>query len=125
MMGCASRSCQRPGSTPETPTGRAALSRRQSRPRLALGDDMLDAVRAAKHYVSAILAASAGFQIGHGHGPMDHMALLLPQPPAYQPVSGTGQTRLFVGGIRIPLTQGWRGRISHMRQRAPPMHNGH
>ena len=48
--------------------------------RLALGDDILDAVRAAKHYVSAILGASAGFQIGHGHGPMDHMALLLPRP---------------------------------------------
>jgi hydroxymethylpyrimidine/phosphomethylpyrimidine kinase len=49
--------------------------------RLALGDEMLDAVRAAKRYVSSILAASAGIHIGHGHGPMDHMALLLPQPP--------------------------------------------
>ncbi|MGA2378137.1 MAG: bifunctional hydroxymethylpyrimidine kinase/phosphomethylpyrimidine kinase [Spirochaetia bacterium] len=49
--------------------------------RLALGDEMLDAVHAAKRYVSAILAASAGLQIGRGHGPMDHMALLLPQPP--------------------------------------------
>lgn len=45
--------------------------------RLALGDDILDAVRAAKHYVSAILAASAGVHLGHGHGPMDHMALLV------------------------------------------------
>ena len=49
--------------------------------RLALGDEMLDAVRAAKRYVSGILAASAGLQIGRGHGPMNHMALLLPQPP--------------------------------------------
>jgi hydroxymethylpyrimidine/phosphomethylpyrimidine kinase len=49
--------------------------------RLALGDEMLDAVRAAKRYVSGIIAASAGLQIGHGHGPMDHMGLLLPQPP--------------------------------------------
>lgn len=49
--------------------------------RLALGDEVLDAVRAAKSYVSTILAASAGLQIGRGHGPMDHMALLRPQPP--------------------------------------------
>jgi hydroxymethylpyrimidine/phosphomethylpyrimidine kinase len=46
--------------------------------RLARGDDVLDAVRAAKKYVSAILAASAGLSIGHGHGPMSHLALLLP-----------------------------------------------
>ena len=44
--------------------------------RLARGDEVLDAVRAAKKYVSAILAASAGLEIGHGHGPMNHMALL-------------------------------------------------
>jgi len=44
--------------------------------RLALGDEILDAVRAAKRYVSGILAASAGLQIGHGHGPMNHMGLL-------------------------------------------------
>ena len=49
--------------------------------RLALGDEMLDAVRAAKRYVSGILAASAGLQIGHGYGPMNHMGLLPPQPP--------------------------------------------
>jgi hydroxymethylpyrimidine/phosphomethylpyrimidine kinase len=45
--------------------------------RLALGDEVLDAVRAAKRYVSGILAASAGLRIGHGHGPMNHAALLL------------------------------------------------
>jgi hydroxymethylpyrimidine/phosphomethylpyrimidine kinase len=44
--------------------------------RLALGDAMLDAARAAKRYVTSILAASARLQIGHGHGPMNHMALL-------------------------------------------------
>ncbi len=44
--------------------------------RLALGDEMLSAVRAAKRYVSAVIAASAGLHIGHGHGPMNHMALL-------------------------------------------------
>jgi len=49
--------------------------------RLALGDEMLDAVRAAKRYVSRVLAASRGLQIGHGHGPMNHMGLLLTQPP--------------------------------------------
>jgi hydroxymethylpyrimidine/phosphomethylpyrimidine kinase len=49
--------------------------------RLALGNGMLEAVRAAKIYVSEILAASSGLQIGHGHGPMNHMALLLPLPP--------------------------------------------
>jgi hydroxymethylpyrimidine/phosphomethylpyrimidine kinase len=43
--------------------------------RLALGDDVLEAVRAAKRYVTGILAASAGLSIGHGHGPMNHMAL--------------------------------------------------
>ena len=42
--------------------------------RLALGDEMLDAVRSAKRYVTGILAASSGLQIGHGHGPMNHMA---------------------------------------------------
>jgi hydroxymethylpyrimidine/phosphomethylpyrimidine kinase len=45
--------------------------------RLALGDAILDAVRAAKGYVSGILAASARLQIGHGHGPMNHMALMI------------------------------------------------
>jgi len=44
--------------------------------RLALGDEMRDAVRAAKRYVSGIIAASSGLRIGHGHGPMNHMALL-------------------------------------------------
>jgi hydroxymethylpyrimidine/phosphomethylpyrimidine kinase len=44
--------------------------------RLALGDGPFDAVHAAKRYVSAILAASSAMKIGHGHGPMNHMALL-------------------------------------------------
>jgi hydroxymethylpyrimidine/phosphomethylpyrimidine kinase len=46
--------------------------------RLALGDEVLDAVRAAKSYVSAIIAASVDLKIGRGHGPMNHLALLLP-----------------------------------------------
>ncbi len=49
--------------------------------RLALGDEMLDAVRAAKRYVGGIIAASAGLHIGRGHGPMNHLALLQAQPP--------------------------------------------
>jgi hydroxymethylpyrimidine/phosphomethylpyrimidine kinase len=46
--------------------------------RLALGDEMREAVRAAKRYVTAIIAASSHLRIGHGHGPMNHMGLLLP-----------------------------------------------
>ncbi len=42
--------------------------------RLALGDSTLDAVRAAKRYVTRILKASAALSLGHGHGPMNHMA---------------------------------------------------
>jgi hydroxymethylpyrimidine/phosphomethylpyrimidine kinase len=44
--------------------------------RLALGDSPWDAVRAAKRYVTEIITASAKLSIGHGHGPMNHMALL-------------------------------------------------
>jgi hydroxymethylpyrimidine/phosphomethylpyrimidine kinase len=43
--------------------------------RLARGDTPLEAARAAKGYVTQILRASARLGIGHGHGPMDHMAL--------------------------------------------------
>ncbi|MGO9411575.1 MAG: bifunctional hydroxymethylpyrimidine kinase/phosphomethylpyrimidine kinase [Spirochaetia bacterium] len=42
--------------------------------RLALGDSTRDAVRAAKRYVTRVLKASARLDIGHGHGPMNHMA---------------------------------------------------
>ena len=42
--------------------------------RLALGDSTREAVRAAKRYVTRVLKASAGLSIGHGHGPMNHMA---------------------------------------------------
>jgi hydroxymethylpyrimidine/phosphomethylpyrimidine kinase len=42
--------------------------------RLALGDPIYDAVRAAKRYVTRVLKASARLSIGHGHGPMNHMA---------------------------------------------------
>jgi len=44
--------------------------------RLALGDGPWEAVQAAKRYVTDVIAASAGLSIGHGHGPLDHLALL-------------------------------------------------
>lgn len=40
--------------------------------RLAHGDDVLTATRAAQHYVTAALAAAAHWRIGHGAGPLDH-----------------------------------------------------
>ena len=42
--------------------------------RLAVGDSPWDAVREAKRYVTRILKASAALSVGHGHGPMNHMA---------------------------------------------------
>jgi hydroxymethylpyrimidine/phosphomethylpyrimidine kinase len=45
---------------------------------LAKGHTVPDAVRIAKEYLTQILRASANLQIGHGHGPMNHMALLIP-----------------------------------------------
>jgi hydroxymethylpyrimidine/phosphomethylpyrimidine kinase len=45
---------------------------------LAKGHSMADAVRIAKDYLTQVLRASANLQIGHGHGPMNHMALLIP-----------------------------------------------
>jgi len=41
---------------------------------LARGDSTGQAVRAAKRYVTRILTASAALALGHGHGPMNHMA---------------------------------------------------
>lgn len=43
---------------------------------LAKGADIREAVRTAKTYVTEVIRASADLGIGHGHGPMDHMALL-------------------------------------------------
>ena len=44
--------------------------------RLAQGDGPAEAVRSAKKYVTEIIRASAALDIGGGHGPLDHMALL-------------------------------------------------
>ncbi len=43
---------------------------------LARGDDTKSAVRAAKQYISAALAASHHLQVGHGHGPVHHFHAL-------------------------------------------------
>jgi len=40
--------------------------------RLARGDEVLDAVRAAKDFVHRALAGGAGWRLGAGHGPVDH-----------------------------------------------------
>jgi hydroxymethylpyrimidine/phosphomethylpyrimidine kinase len=44
---------------------------------LAKGNSISEAVRIAKEYVTALMRASVNFGIGHGHGPMNHMALLI------------------------------------------------
>ena len=40
--------------------------------RLAQGDEVLDAIRAAKDFVHRALAGGAGWSLGAGHGPIDH-----------------------------------------------------
>jgi hydroxymethylpyrimidine/phosphomethylpyrimidine kinase len=40
--------------------------------RLALGDDVLEAVRSAKTFVARGLAGGARWRLGAGHGPIDH-----------------------------------------------------
>jgi len=44
---------------------------------LAKGSPVPEAIRIAKDYLTRILRASANLQTGHGHGPMNHMALLI------------------------------------------------
>jgi hydroxymethylpyrimidine/phosphomethylpyrimidine kinase len=39
---------------------------------LARGEDLAAAVRAAKDYVTAAIAAADGLGVGHGHGPVHH-----------------------------------------------------
>ena len=39
---------------------------------LAKGDEVVDAVQAAKAYVARALVGGAGWQLGAGHGPLDH-----------------------------------------------------
>jgi hydroxymethylpyrimidine/phosphomethylpyrimidine kinase len=40
---------------------------------LAVGDDVVTAVRAAKDFVTAAIAGAAGWKLGAGHGPLDHL----------------------------------------------------
>ncbi|HBT97022.1 MAG TPA: bifunctional hydroxymethylpyrimidine kinase/phosphomethylpyrimidine kinase [Desulfobulbaceae bacterium] len=40
--------------------------------RLALGEDMETAARAAKDYINGALTAGAAYQLGQGHGPVQH-----------------------------------------------------
>lgn len=45
---------------------------------LAKGRAVADAVCIAKEYLTQVLRASANLHLGHGRGPMNHMALLIP-----------------------------------------------
>lgn len=49
---------------------------------LAKGNSVAQAVRLAKDYLTAILQASATLSLGHGHGPLNHMATLSERPLA-------------------------------------------
>jgi hydroxymethylpyrimidine/phosphomethylpyrimidine kinase len=44
---------------------------------LAKGHSIADAVRMGKEYLTQIMRASVDLNLGHGHGPMNHMALLI------------------------------------------------
>ncbi len=44
---------------------------------LAKGNSISDATKIAKEYVTEIMRASVNLGIGHGHGPMNHIALLI------------------------------------------------
>ncbi len=46
--------------------------------RLALGDDPLDAIRAAKCFVHRALVGAAPWRLGAGHGPIDHLGWSAP-----------------------------------------------
>lgn len=43
--------------------------------RLAAGDTPERAIAAAKHYITAALQSAAGWRLGRGHGPVDHLGL--------------------------------------------------
>jgi hydroxymethylpyrimidine/phosphomethylpyrimidine kinase len=56
---------------------------------LALGHDHLSALRSAKAFVSRALAGAAGWRLGAGHGPIDHLGWgLAPDPTAASPSPG-------------------------------------
>lgn len=42
--------------------------------------DPIDAIRAAKHYITRAIAAADQLDVGHGHGPVHHFHSLWQQP---------------------------------------------
>lgn len=46
---------------------------------LAHGADLVDAVRSAKHYLQAAMQSAADWNLGKGHGPLDHFHALAPR----------------------------------------------
>ncbi len=70
--GCHRALCRRPyrdGGTPMAPAARLAAAIAAG---LAKGEDLAAAVRTAKDYVTAAIAAADRLAVGHGHGPVHH-----------------------------------------------------
>ena len=67
-----SRDSRPTASRPETPMAPAARCRLRSRPASPRALALAEAVRAAKTYVTAALAAANRIKIGSGHGPVHH-----------------------------------------------------
>ena len=56
---------------------------------LAKGSDLVTAVRDAKNYVTAAIAAADALQVGHGHGPLNHFyKQWAHDPEKWEPVFG-------------------------------------
>jgi hydroxymethylpyrimidine/phosphomethylpyrimidine kinase len=49
--------------------------------RLARGHDVMEAIRLAKEYVTESLRGAAGWDLGAGHGPLDHFGWAAPVTP--------------------------------------------
>ena len=49
---------------------------------LAQGKTLVQAIEAAKHYLTAALAQSGRLRVGRGHGPVHHLHPLWPSEPA-------------------------------------------
>jgi hydroxymethylpyrimidine/phosphomethylpyrimidine kinase len=47
---------------------------------LAAGSTPAEAIRQAKEFVSRAVASGAGWRLGHGHGPLDHLGRLTGRP---------------------------------------------
>jgi hydroxymethylpyrimidine/phosphomethylpyrimidine kinase len=55
---------------------------------LAKGRDLVTAVREAKTYVTAAIAAADALHVGHGHGPLNHFFEQTHGPEKWEPVFG-------------------------------------